>query len=404
MKKIHFIYRIDIKNAGDNNCCPFPYFKDYFSNFFCLFHDIEYIDWNTINRDDCIILGGGGILNVTNSFNININKCLERCNNVIGWGVGFNTHNSNWKVENEYTPIEFNKFSLIKIRDFNHPSEIEYCPCVSCLAPEFEYAKKNKSGNKEKRILGIVEHKDLKLPEFSFDYSFDKIYNSDSMDNIIKFIIESRIILTNSYHIVYWAKLLDKPVVVLNAFSDKFRFYKNKPDLYLQFKDSTNITRLFSKLLQKKVQNNFLFLNESQNKNLSYFEEIKTYIDNLSFNKSINDASYYYFKKFSSWNFNNRVYRISSDFYNQTNSSIMDFKGEITTLFSNIDRCKSENEISKLEVQQLKNNIDYLNSDLQNAIRLIDSNKKSLKKGFNKLLLVNNIIYIFFILIFILYN
>ncbi len=273
MKKIHFIYRIDTNNAGDNNCCPFFYFKEYFSNFFCLFHDIEYIDWSTISKDDCIILGGGGILNVTNSFNININRCLEKCDNVIGWGVGFNTHNSNWKVENEYTQIKLNKFKFLKIRDFNHPSGISYCPCVSCLAPEFELAKA--SNHKEKRILGVIEHKDLHLPNFSFDYPYDIIYNSDSLENIIKFILDSRIILTNSYHIVYWAKLLGKPVVVLNAFSDKFKYYKNKPDLYLQFKEPTNITKCVLELSKNKSNQDFSLLNESKKNNQAYFGEIK---------------------------------------------------------------------------------------------------------------------------------
>lgn len=60
MNKIHFINRIDYKNAGDRSCCPLNYFYTYFSKFNIFRHDIDYIRWEMIDRDDVVVIGGGG--------------------------------------------------------------------------------------------------------------------------------------------------------------------------------------------------------------------------------------------------------------------------------------------------------------------------------------------------------
>lgn len=57
--KIHFINRIDKDNVGDWICSPLNYFYDYFKKYNLIRHDIDFIDWNEIQREDIVIVGGG---------------------------------------------------------------------------------------------------------------------------------------------------------------------------------------------------------------------------------------------------------------------------------------------------------------------------------------------------------
>ena len=47
---------------------------------------------DTIEKDDIVIVGGGGLMNFNETWNHQINVILEKSDNVIGWGLGFNTH------------------------------------------------------------------------------------------------------------------------------------------------------------------------------------------------------------------------------------------------------------------------------------------------------------------------
>ena len=49
------------------------------------------INFNKITRNDVVILGGGGLFDNVNIWNVNINKLFDHCDNVIAWAVGFNT-------------------------------------------------------------------------------------------------------------------------------------------------------------------------------------------------------------------------------------------------------------------------------------------------------------------------
>ncbi|MBQ4133719.1 MAG: hypothetical protein IJD04_08330 [Desulfovibrionaceae bacterium] len=138
MRKLHFINRVDRGNTGDWTCSPLNYFFEYFNQFNLVRHDMEYIDWNNISRDDIVIIGASGMLYVAASVNQNINRCIEKCDTVIAWSVGFNTHNHLWYQGNNFEDIPFDQFKLISIRDFNHPSGLEYLPDPTCLAKEFD--------------------------------------------------------------------------------------------------------------------------------------------------------------------------------------------------------------------------------------------------------------------------
>ncbi|MDR1123169.1 MAG: polysaccharide pyruvyl transferase family protein [Elusimicrobiota bacterium] len=270
MKKIHFIHRIANVNAGDLNCCPLSYYYDFFKDYNVLKHDIWNIDYSEISGEDIVILGGGGMLYVEENFQENINRLLNLCKNVIGWSIGFNTH-SDRPIR---TQIDLTKFALLGIRDFAHPSKISYLPCVSCKHSDF-YTFKN---TEIKREIGIVEHKYFPVIK---DLEFERIDNSFNFVEIIKFIASSKIIITSSYHLTYWATLMEKKVIVDNPFSTKFKFFKHKPIFY-----SGNLGRDIS---SAKIYPNAL--KEAIELNDKFFEKVKKIVVSVIPKKSNEQTS-----------------------------------------------------------------------------------------------------------------
>jgi hypothetical protein len=206
--------------VGDWHCCPLNYFYDFFKDYNIMRHDIDYIEWERINRCDIVIIGAGGMLDVTASFNANINRLLDKCETVIAWSIGFNTHDTQWFQGENFEPVKFNKFKLISIRDYHHKSGLDWLPCPSALAPEFAMT------SELKRKIGIIEHQNLPI----IGLPYDKISNAYNLHDVVEFITSSEVIVTNSYHMVYFSQLLRKKVVVYNKFSTKFDCFKYQPE------------------------------------------------------------------------------------------------------------------------------------------------------------------------------
>jgi len=218
VQKIHFIRRVDMNNTGDRQCCPLSYYYDFFKDYNILAHDIEHIKWREISAHDIVIIGGGGLL-CSDSFINNINLVLDRCPNVIGWGIGFNRHYDTTLK----TSVNTDKFKLLGIRDYNLLPGAAWVPCVSCKGLYFE------EPGAIKRKIGIIEHTSFKTPQ---DLSYEKMDNSENFETLVDFINSSEVILSTSYHMIYWAILLGKKTICVNPFSEKFEYFKYKPAFY----------------------------------------------------------------------------------------------------------------------------------------------------------------------------
>lgn len=111
-----------------------------------------------------------------------------------------------------------------------------------------------------KRRIGVVCHKD-----HLFDtQGYESITNRVSLGKILKFIGESEVIVTNSYHAYYWATLMNKKVILRDAFSDKFNYLKYKPVFY-----SGNLEKDIS---EAKIYD--MALNECREQNLSFYNKV----------------------------------------------------------------------------------------------------------------------------------
>lgn len=217
---LHFINRIDETNCGDMFCTPLLYYYDFFKQYRICRHDIRYIDYDAIAPEDVVILGGGGLLNYSEALNRNINRVLDTGACVIAWAPGFNTHT-------EYssrlrTEINFSRFAIVSVRDFQNSAGLPYLPDVTC---KIEALRKEYT---IKRTIGIARHKDYPISQFSYD----EITNREPMEKIVEFIGESEVILSNSFHMIYWAMLMGKKTICIEPFSNKFFAYQHKPAYY----------------------------------------------------------------------------------------------------------------------------------------------------------------------------
>lgn len=256
LPKLHIIHRIDKTNTGDmvSNCSEYYSFEDYE----IVKHDIYSPVFASIKKNDLIILSGGGLLNCLEIWNKNINKLLELSENVFGWGIGFNKHH-NTHIK---TKINLSKFKLLGIRDYkqSYQSNTRYLPCSSCNLKQLKYEYKIK------RDIGVIEHHHNKI---ILKEKYDKINNELNIDDIIKFIGESNIIITNTYHALYFSALLNKKCILYNSFSEKFNHtkfhyinYKNNMELNENNKKLNETHILNKELLQNSIKINDIFYSD----------------------------------------------------------------------------------------------------------------------------------------------
>lgn len=213
------VYRYDPTNVGDAYCAPLLYFD--FGSLRCL--DILDLQNRKPEIPSNIIAGGGGLLG-----NPTFNRCFENLfaqkpQNVVGWGLG---ENSRIDVSNGYVergklsyPQFIDRFSLLGVRDYG--TDYLWVPCASCMHPLF-----SEKWDIQNEIV-VFEHKRVPI---SID-CFPKM-NNDTKDfsSVIRFLATAQVVITNSYHAVYWSQLLGKAVLAF-PFSTKFYYFKHKVTL-----------------------------------------------------------------------------------------------------------------------------------------------------------------------------
>jgi hypothetical protein len=272
---LHFINRVDETNCGDMVVCPLLHYANYFKQYSIRRHDMRFIDFESIDSSDVVIIGGGGMLNYAEFTNCAINQVLDTGATVIAWSPGFNTHTEykgTWR-----TPIDFDKFVLITVRDFENNYGLPYLPDVTCKLPGL------KRGYPIRRKFAIAQHKDYPIHGFGFD----SIRNDQGIDEILRFIGESEIILSNSFHMIHWAMLMGKKTICIDPFSDKFFSYRYKPAYFYSATDSFENCAVNAPAYQ--------ILDECIAANDAFFSQVKKIVESrltpIAVNSSVVDFS-----------------------------------------------------------------------------------------------------------------
>lgn len=215
------IFRIDNTNVGDWWSPPMRYFPFRPGPAYDLL-DAEKI----LNNEKIVIVGGGGLGTQFFASHLDRIKNKSRSYKLIAWGVGVdNIVNTNGKPLDPNQSYDlygtwFDDFDEVGTRVWGNHPRFKWVPCSSCLHPAFFKYREIKPS----RLLGIYNHKRVPL---TLSGSTDIAVLDNSGDNLIEkleFIANHEYILTNTYHGVYWATLLNRKVICLPFKSGLFSF------------------------------------------------------------------------------------------------------------------------------------------------------------------------------------
>lgn len=270
-----------IGNVGDYWSSPLKYYNFDFEYKHIHLMDIAYNRIDDI-KNSIFVIGGGGLINESFSLITKaINKIIKN-NFVIFWGIG---GSSNYFIN--FNILNHPNVKLIGIRDidYNFNFNNNYLPCVSCKNSLFD----NNYNIKYK--IGIYEHTD-----YPINLKYNKLKNNENINNVLEFLGSHEIIITNSYHGVYWSQLLNKKVLYYidnNIVNYKFLNMKYRVEIcneknYLEKVNSElsypinllNESRLKNDLFYKKVINE---IEDLQNKKI---ENNETFNIDIDYNKN----------------------------------------------------------------------------------------------------------------------
>ncbi len=235
------IYRKDPKNVGDWWSPPHRYFPE--------IKPEEEIDLISIKKsfqsENLVIVGGGGLGRTAFRPHLDNLRHSDKSYRLVAWGVGTDLDCSPEESKSMQGKISllgnfFEGFDLVGTRVYDPLHPELWTPCASCMHPEIEYWRSKKASHD---IL-IYSHKRhpitlkntisfwkknrniIQLPK-GLSYS----YADNSGNNItekLRSMADARIIITNSYHGVYWATLLERQVICIPFKSGLYSF-KHSP-------------------------------------------------------------------------------------------------------------------------------------------------------------------------------
>jgi hypothetical protein len=208
MPRVVFKHIRNTDNIGDRSCCPADHLA---------FDDAVAMDLDEPTPPcDAVVFGGGKIFgSLASKMTPNDRLARQR----IAWGVS--------TVQSSVFAFRYalsrRQMSMVGSRDYGD-ARYDYAPCVTCMSPLFDQAYETRHD------LVFYLHK-TKSQELGLDIPagapvLDNF--CDSMEAAIEFIGSGDVVVSNSYHGVYWALLLGKKVLCL-PFSKKFAHYRLPP-------------------------------------------------------------------------------------------------------------------------------------------------------------------------------
>lgn len=204
----HFL---NTRNVGDLASAPSLYFS--FPG-----HDVELADVHDqvdLLQESAVIYGGGSL-----GKRLLRQRARNRPKYGIAWGVG-----TSWHGRGEPGP-RAPWLGLYGSREFGQPGA-EWVPCASCMSPLFDerYDTVRHVGfyyNADPRVGRDRAH----APDLG---EVESSSNEVSFRAAVEFLGGCEVVVTNSYHGVYWAQLLGRAVVVAGPYSSKFFGFRHPP-------------------------------------------------------------------------------------------------------------------------------------------------------------------------------
>ena len=217
------MFRRDNTNVGDWWCPPSRYFP------FKAAREGDILDPDfDFSGIDTLILGGGGL--GAEFFRPHLNRIRDKnIRNTILWGVGVDTVKDPGNIlppgDYDMYGDYFDSFDEVGIRVYSEEQRYRYVPCASCMNNLFFKYR----DIKPKKLIGFYNH--IRVPLVPQDSNNKLSVDDNSGNNLeskLDFLSSHEYIITNTYHGVYWATLLERKVVVI-PFKSGLLYFKHQP-------------------------------------------------------------------------------------------------------------------------------------------------------------------------------
>jgi hypothetical protein len=184
-----------------------------------------------------VIVGGSGLIG-PGPFEDAIQSIFpQRPAAVVFWGIG---HNVLYGVGRDPTtgwrnrllmdgrtllwPEYFSAARLVGVRD--HGAGLPWVPCASCLIPLLDGLREAEPRH-EFAVVNHYEHPIDTSAALARRLKFPHITNNtEDLPHVLRTIASARVVVSNSYHALYWALLLGRAAVVFEPFNTRFDHFK----------------------------------------------------------------------------------------------------------------------------------------------------------------------------------
>lgn len=213
-------------------------------------------------RADLLVLGGGGLLDHP-KFAPVIQRLIDRYGHkLIVWGAGTNALGSHRKAG--IPPTDLSGVALVGRRDYPPTENSLWVPCASCLHPALRPLIKV-HGSRPRRGIAILENnagaKTHAIDDCGYQ-SVRRLGNKNvSFEQVIEFILSAELLVTSSFHGVYWATLCGVPVIGIPT-SAKFSTLRHTAPLASakNWPDFIQQARVYPRALQECTDANLTFM------------------------------------------------------------------------------------------------------------------------------------------------
>lgn len=209
---LHFANTTFCRNIGDAASSPIHYWR----------WPVNAVHLDTRNYvEGPVIFGGGGLLMEGMDQHL-LRAFITHSEPKIAWGIGLNYTDGVTSY-----PEWLRYFNLVGVRDFNSTQFFPYVPCASCMHPAFDQVFREPE-------FDYVIYQHGNLPPILPDSIAPRMSNySESpmaaVDDVIRFLACGKAVVTNCYHGVYWAQLVNRPVLCMPTSSNKFKHFEHPP-------------------------------------------------------------------------------------------------------------------------------------------------------------------------------
>lgn len=244
MTKTVAVFRKDPSNVGDWWSPPHHYFNLQPEEMLDLSHLPDQLP-----PAELVILGGGGLGREDFRGHLKRLRGAYPDAQLVAWGVG--TDLPGFDMSREQSPSGadllgdyFEEFDLVKSRVWTPKQPDQWVPCVSAMHPEFDRLRDQ---TPDVDVV-VYSHKRKKIQPYSWRNFWKKnrafvslpksvsVIHADNdgqdMTGKLQTLARARVVVTNSYHGVYWSTLLGKKVICVPFKSGLFSF-RHRP-LYRQ--------------------------------------------------------------------------------------------------------------------------------------------------------------------------